>query len=221
MSARSEGDEAPQRTEKCTISLGTLVWSMTIPELPSCASYACGAPFARCPPRCTTPAPLVLLFLASGLGKLVIETAAAGEVPGVSGARLGSMASTLTVRCSSQLRKREEPARAAWQCSCGPCAPQPTSCTRGEAMFDGLGVGVCLESCSVQPLASLGKSCVRSEFKWNDVKTDKFRENYLGHSLLAPVGRWQKSTCTRVGGLMFSCGKVGGGGLSLGRSRGL
>ncbi|CAG8748547.1 4238_t:CDS:2, partial [Cetraspora pellucida] len=25
-----------------------------------------------------------------------------------------------------------------------------------------------------------------------DVKTDKHRENYLGHSLFAPVGRWQK-----------------------------
>ncbi|KAJ3293524.1 hypothetical protein HK104_004396 [Borealophlyctis nickersoniae] len=29
-------------------------------------------------------------------------------------------------------------------------------------------------------------------FKWEDVKEDKHRENYLGHSLLAPVGRWQK-----------------------------
>ncbi|KAI9014699.1 kinase phosphorylation protein-domain-containing protein [Gaertneriomyces semiglobifer] len=30
-------------------------------------------------------------------------------------------------------------------------------------------------------------------FKWEDVKEDKYRENYLGHSLLAPVGRWQKN----------------------------
>ncbi len=30
------------------------------------------------------------------------------------------------------------------------------------------------------------------QFKWDDVKTDKDRENYLGHSVLAPVGRWQK-----------------------------
>ncbi|KAJ3010604.1 hypothetical protein HKX48_007314 [Thoreauomyces humboldtii] len=30
-------------------------------------------------------------------------------------------------------------------------------------------------------------------FKWEDVKDDKHRENYLGHSLLAPVGRWQKN----------------------------
>jgi hypothetical protein len=33
----------------------------------------------------------------------------------------------------------------------------------------------------------------RSEFKWEDVKEDKDRENYLGHSLMAPVGRWQKN----------------------------
>lgn len=31
------------------------------------------------------------------------------------------------------------------------------------------------------------------EFKWEDVKNDKYRENYLGHSLHAPVGRWQKN----------------------------
>lgn len=31
-----------------------------------------------------------------------------------------------------------------------------------------------------------------TEFSWEDVKVDKHRENYLGHSLKAPVGRWQK-----------------------------
>ncbi|EMR10438.1 hypothetical protein PNEG_01154 [Pneumocystis murina B123] len=29
-------------------------------------------------------------------------------------------------------------------------------------------------------------------FRWENVKEDKYRENYLGHSLRAPVGRWQK-----------------------------
>ncbi|ERN16577.1 hypothetical protein AMTR_s00031p00197430, partial [Amborella trichopoda] len=29
-------------------------------------------------------------------------------------------------------------------------------------------------------------------FKWEDVKVDKHRENYVGHSIMAPVGRWQK-----------------------------
>lgn len=33
----------------------------------------------------------------------------------------------------------------------------------------------------------------RSEFKWEDVKNDAQRENYLGHSLMAPVGRWQQN----------------------------
>lgn len=32
----------------------------------------------------------------------------------------------------------------------------------------------------------------QDQFKWDDVKSDKDRENYLGHSVLAPVGRWQK-----------------------------
>lgn len=32
----------------------------------------------------------------------------------------------------------------------------------------------------------------QDQFKWEDVRNDKHRENYLGHSLLAPVGRWQK-----------------------------
>lgn len=30
-----------------------------------------------------------------------------------------------------------------------------------------------------------------AEFKWSDVKADKDRENYLGHSINAPQGRWQ------------------------------
>ncbi|PRQ52911.1 putative kinase phosphorylation domain-containing protein [Rosa chinensis] len=32
----------------------------------------------------------------------------------------------------------------------------------------------------------------RDQFSWDDVKIDKHRENYLGHSIKAPVGRWQK-----------------------------
>jgi len=32
----------------------------------------------------------------------------------------------------------------------------------------------------------------RAEFSWDSVKEDKDRENYLGHSLMAPVGRWQR-----------------------------
>ncbi|XP_057980539.1 uncharacterized protein LOC131166210 [Malania oleifera] len=32
----------------------------------------------------------------------------------------------------------------------------------------------------------------RDQFSWDDVKLDKHRENYLGHSIKAPVGRWQK-----------------------------
>ena len=30
----------------------------------------------------------------------------------------------------------------------------------------------------------------RDQFDWSEVKQDKYRENYLGHSLKAPVGRW-------------------------------
>ncbi|KAL2217078.1 kinase phosphorylation protein-domain-containing protein [Thermoascus aurantiacus ATCC 26904] len=32
----------------------------------------------------------------------------------------------------------------------------------------------------------------RGDFKWEDVKESQHRENYLGHSIMAPVGRWQK-----------------------------
>eukprot|EP00118_Oscarella_pearsei_P007135 m.33820 g.33820 ORF g.33820 m.33820 type:complete len:215 (+) comp31901_c0_seq1:86-730(+) len=32
----------------------------------------------------------------------------------------------------------------------------------------------------------------KDQFKWDDVRGDKHRENYLGHSLMAPVGRWQQ-----------------------------
>uniref|UniRef100_A0A1A8DBJ1 Chromosome 1 open reading frame 35 n=1 Tax=Nothobranchius kadleci TaxID=1051664 RepID=A0A1A8DBJ1_NOTKA len=32
----------------------------------------------------------------------------------------------------------------------------------------------------------------QDQFNWDDVKVDKHRENYLGNSLKAPVGRWQK-----------------------------
>jgi hypothetical protein len=33
----------------------------------------------------------------------------------------------------------------------------------------------------------------QGEFTWDQVKNDKDRENYLGHSIMAPVGRWQKN----------------------------
>ncbi|KAI9762848.1 MAG: hypothetical protein M4579_000201 [Chaenotheca gracillima] len=33
----------------------------------------------------------------------------------------------------------------------------------------------------------------RANFQWSDVAADTHRENYLGHSLMAPVGRWQKN----------------------------
>ena len=33
----------------------------------------------------------------------------------------------------------------------------------------------------------------RGDFKWSDVQSSSHRENYLGHSLMAPVGRWQKN----------------------------
>lgn len=32
----------------------------------------------------------------------------------------------------------------------------------------------------------------QDQFDWEDVKADKYRESYLGHSVKAPVGRWQK-----------------------------
>lgn len=44
-------------------------------------------------------------------------------------------------------------------------------------------------------LSSIRKSGSRGgvNFSWDDVTTSQHRENYLGHSLMAPVGRWQKN----------------------------
>ncbi|KUJ11688.1 uncharacterized protein LY89DRAFT_688862 [Mollisia scopiformis] len=43
-------------------------------------------------------------------------------------------------------------------------------------------------------LSSIRKSGSRGgvNFSWDEVQTSQHRENYLGHSLMAPVGRWQK-----------------------------
>lgn len=44
----------------------------------------------------------------------------------------------------------------------------------------------------VQTVRKEGSRGGRADFKWEDVKADTQRENYLGHSIMAPVGRWQK-----------------------------
>ncbi|KAH9882818.1 hypothetical protein J1614_000184 [Plenodomus biglobosus] len=44
----------------------------------------------------------------------------------------------------------------------------------------------------VQTVRKEGSRGGRADFKWEDVKNDAHRENYLGHSLMAPVGRWQQ-----------------------------
>jgi hypothetical protein len=41
-------------------------------------------------------------------------------------------------------------------------------------------------------LTSVISSGGRDAFKWSDVQESSHRENYLGHSIMAPVGRWQK-----------------------------
>ena len=43
-------------------------------------------------------------------------------------------------------------------------------------------------------VSSIRKSGSRGgvNFNWEDVATSNHRENYLGHSLKAPVGRWAK-----------------------------
>lgn len=44
----------------------------------------------------------------------------------------------------------------------------------------------------LQTVRKEGSRGGRADFSWDDVKNDHQRENYLGHSLMAPVGRWQQ-----------------------------
>lgn len=44
----------------------------------------------------------------------------------------------------------------------------------------------------VQTVRKEGSRGGRGDFKWSDVQTSSHRENYLGHSLMAPTGRWAK-----------------------------
>ncbi|KAF1990165.1 hypothetical protein K402DRAFT_371199 [Aulographum hederae CBS 113979] len=45
----------------------------------------------------------------------------------------------------------------------------------------------------VQTIRKEGSRGGRANFSWEDVKADESRDHYLGHSLKAPVGRWQKN----------------------------
>lgn len=45
----------------------------------------------------------------------------------------------------------------------------------------------------VSTLRKEGTSRGGVNFSWSDVQTSTRRENYLGHSIMAPVGRWQKN----------------------------
>jgi len=44
----------------------------------------------------------------------------------------------------------------------------------------------------LQTVRKEGSRGGKTDFTWSDVATSAHRENYLGHSLMAPVGRWQK-----------------------------
>lgn len=59
-------------------------------------------------------------------------------------------------------------------------------CAYPIRVHTGVLIFVCRHACA------LLFAVMPAEFKWDDVKNDKYRENYLGHSVNAPVGRWQK-----------------------------
>lgn len=44
----------------------------------------------------------------------------------------------------------------------------------------------------LQTVRKEGSRGGRGDFSWSDVQTSSHRENYLGHSIMAPVGRWQR-----------------------------
>ena len=68
-----------------------------------------------------------------------------------------------------------------------------------HALESGVGPAVCIQVPSPAESA-MGKSSYRTggtrggrdQFSWEDVKDDKDRSNYLGHSIHASVGRWQR-----------------------------
>jgi len=45
----------------------------------------------------------------------------------------------------------------------------------------------------LQTVRKEGSRGGQGDFKWSDVENSSHRQNYLGHSLMAPVGRWQKN----------------------------
>lgn len=45
----------------------------------------------------------------------------------------------------------------------------------------------------LQTVRKEGSRGGQGDFKWSDVQNSSHRQNYLGHSLMAPVGRWQKN----------------------------
>lgn len=48
----------------------------------------------------------------------------------------------------------------------------------------------------------------RAEFSWENVKSDKDREYYLGHSVKASVGRWQKGELCCCGNALLLLAKL-------------
>jgi hypothetical protein len=76
------------------------------------------------------------------------------------------------------------------------CAAHPTSSLTGMTAFESSWARFTDRSRinMAPPKQYLGNKTRggSDQFQWDSVKEEKYRENYLGHSVMAPLGRWQR-----------------------------
>lgn len=79
-------------------------------------------------------------------------------------------------------------------CTCQAASQPPSPFLRSSTPHHTLLLTTRPQSPKMDLLQTVRKEGSRGgvNFSWDDVRSSQHRENYLGHSLMAPVGRWQK-----------------------------